>query len=443
MKHVLVLLLLAAPAGAYEPATHAGLTEQAALASSLHRRLLEAGRPLGLYEPLALAGHDDELLRRLQHLDPADGYAPEGGKHTALGWLVAGAVLEGVPAARLRNHFFEPTRGAGLDERGGGARALRTRVAAAANGTGSLRGVFTGTNFDGSGLPSLQWLSAERGVNDWGLARFLDERERAATAPTSAERSDAMARALLAAGAIARLVESAGDPAWVRDDYRVELEEQHAPYARFVERRYGRVAVPPPGGAPIARAHLAELVHDGGGTGLADRTHKRFFSTGTLPPTGRWAQPEVEPGDAPTGYVSSADVAHLIGYERNANGVQWRLDARCYGDYAEALLPEIGRFAAGALELLFRGRLDVELKEGTLSARVGEVDLGAGEVTLWGDDAAGARRRIAHRRLGAAIDGEVIVEAERPEWARRVTALYRGVDRDGEPLVVTRELALP
>ncbi len=47
------LLLVTLPARAYDPATtHAGLTEQAVLASELHRVLAHRlSRPLGLFEP--------------------------------------------------------------------------------------------------------------------------------------------------------------------------------------------------------------------------------------------------------------------------------------------------------------------------------------------------------------------------------------------------------
>ena len=50
------LLVVATPARAYDPATtHAGLTEQAVLASELHRVLAHRlSRPLGLFEPIVL-----------------------------------------------------------------------------------------------------------------------------------------------------------------------------------------------------------------------------------------------------------------------------------------------------------------------------------------------------------------------------------------------------
>src|SRR5262249_8936495 len=157
---------------------------------------------------------------------------------------------------------------------------------------------------------------------------FLDERERAAQAPTPAERDDALARALLAAGAILHVLEDAGDPAFVRNDFRVELEQNRAPYDRFVARRYGPLAVPEPGGAPIVRAHLVELLHDKQGGGLAERTARRFFTDGTLPGSGRFSLPQVQAGRAMHGWAPSEDVRHLLMWRRYGDEVVWQIDDR-------------------------------------------------------------------------------------------------------------------
>ena len=441
---LVIAVALALPAHAYHAATHAGLTERAALASSLHARLMQRfDRALGLYEPLALDGGDRdparrELLRRLAQLDPEGGYTPDRGRLSALGWLVAGAAGEGVPAERTRNHFYDPTRGSGLDEVGG--EALRTRVTSAANGVGTVRGVFTGTTFDGSGMAAPDWLRSAD--NEWGLQRFFDELERSAAAATAAERDGALARALLAAGAIAHVVEDAGDPTFVRDDYRVALEADAGPYERFVVAEYGRVGVPELGGAPVAKPRLAALFHDGDGTGLADRTQSRFFTPGTLPDSGRYTRPQTAPGRALAGYASGAGVAHLARYERTQRGIYWTLDERCYADYARALLPETARYAAGALELLFRGRLEVAIANGSATVTARELPLGRGKVTLYADVAGGARQLVRARNVMAAADGEAILDVALPAGTRHVAAVFRGVDGAGEPLVVVQEHAL-
>jgi hypothetical protein len=448
MKRTIALVLVAGglwigvPARAYHAATHAGLTERAALASSLHKRLIERfGRALGLYEPLAL--DDDrsparrELLRRLSLLDPEGGYVPDRGRLTALGWLTAGAALEDVPAGRMRNHFYDPSRGRGLDQVDGDA--LRTRVAAAASGIGSLRGVFTGESFDGSGLAAPEWLRAPD--NEWGLARLGDELERTASAPTAAERDAALARALLAAGAIVHLVEDMGDPTLVRDDYRVALEADGGPYERWVAVTYGRLGVPELGGAPVAAPSLAALFHTANNQGLADRTQSRFFSAGTLPDSGRFTRPQTAPGAAVSGWATGV-VPHLAHYRRTARGLVWSLDERCFADYATLLLPETGRYAAGALELLFRGRLEVVVQDGTATVTGRDASYGAGRVSVYAEVGDGPRQLVRARELRGASDGEVLAAVPLPAGTRRVAALFRGVDSNGEPLVVVQEQPL-
>ncbi len=434
----------ALPAHAYHASTHAGLTERAAFASSLHVRLMQRfNRALGLYEPLTLDGNERdparrELMRRIAQLDPESGYTPDRGRLSARGWLVAGAAIEGVPAARTRNHFYDPSRGRGLDEVDGSA--LRTRLGSAANGIGSVRGVFTGTTFDGSGMASIEWLRSPD--NEWGLPRFFDELERSASAGTAAERDGALARALVAAGGVAHLVEDAGDPTFVRDDYRVALEADGGPYEHYVTAAYGRIGVPDLGGAPVVKPRLDALFHDGDGSGLADRTQARFFSPGTLPDSGRFSLPQATPGETRAGYAAGA-VPHLARFVRTPDGIRWSLDDRCHADYARTLLPEAARYAAGALELLFRGRLDVATANGSATVSLHDVALRNGTVSVYADVGNGPRRLVRARKLLApAADGDTIADVALPAGTRRVAAVFRGVDAAGEPLVVVQEQPL-
>jgi hypothetical protein len=432
----LTLLSGLGSARAYEPTTIAGLTEKAALASSLHKWMLRSGHPLGLYEPLKLAA-DRELARRLTMLDPEGGYAPDGGKNAALGWLTAGAVLEMVPAARGRHHFFDPSTGLGLNERGGAP--LRTRLSDVVSGIGSLRGVFTGASFDGTGIAAPVWVGAPG--NEWGLVRYLDERGRAASAPTAKERDGALARALIAAGSIVSVLEQMGDPAHVRNDYRVALEAEGGRYQQAVAARFGRLALPDPDPAALSPLRLGELFHDAAGHGLADRTQRRFFSPGTLPPSS-FAAPSVEAGDGLGGWATG-EVKHLAAWERLPDGrIRWFLDGRCERDYADALLPEVGRYARAALDLLFRGRLELEEHDGGIRVIARELALGPGVLTLYAEDASGTRTRLSARSLTAGAVGEELGSFERPAGARRVAAVFRGSDANGEPLVITDELPL-
>jgi hypothetical protein len=430
-------------ARAYHAKTHAGITERAVLASSLHKKLTaQFGRALGLYEPLTLDGdplHDGErreLDRRLRQLDPEGGYVPDHGKQAAIDWLVAGAAFEGVPGERLRNHFYDPATERGLDDRDGSA--LRTRVASAAWSVGSVRGIFTGSSFDGSGMAAPDWIVSRD--NDWGLTRFGDELEHSVSAATASARDAALARALLAAGAIVDVVEDAGDPTFVRNDYRVALEAQDGPFERYTLNRYGRLGLPDVKDAPITRARLREFFHDADGNGLADRTQARFFSPGTLPDSARFSFPHASPpreDDDDDGYVEGA-VPHLLRYHRAATGTVWLLDARCFADYAAALVPETTRYAAGVIELLFRGRLGLAIDHGGATVTAHDVPLGAGVVTLYADVGA-ARVKVATRNVSGAADGVAILDAALPGGTTRVAAVFRGVDGNGEPLVVVQE----
>ncbi|HEX6839306.1 MAG TPA: hypothetical protein VF334_22165, partial [Polyangia bacterium] len=167
----------------------------------------------------------------------------------------------------------------------------------------------------------------------------------------------------------------------------------------------------------------------------------RFFTPGTLPDSGRYTRPQTAPGAALAGYASG-DVPHLVHYERTPNGIVWSLDERCFADYARALLPETARYAAGALELLFRGRLDIAAKSGSATVTAKEVPLGRGTVSLYADVGTAPRRLLRTRTLAGAADGYKILDAALPGATRHVAAVFRGVDGAGEPLVVVQEQSL-
>ncbi len=237
---------------------------------------------------------------------------------------------------------------------------------------------------------------------------------------------------------MAHIVEDAGDPTFVRDDYRVALEADAGPYERFVVAEYGRVGVPGLGGAPVDKPRFDALLHDSDGSGLADRTQSRFFTPGTLPDSDRYVYPRATPGNALVGYAGGV-VPHLARYERTPRGIRWSLDERCFADYARVLLPEAERYAAGALELLFRGRLAIAAAHGSAKISAHDVALGRGTLSVYADVGAGARRLVLTRAVTGAGNGEAIAEVGLPAGARHVAALFRGVDAGGEPLVVVQE----
>ena len=303
----LTLLALALASGgagraqAYDPATtHAGLTQRAALASALHVALARRfGRPLGLFEPIAF--HADRvpadearfLNERLGALDPAGGYRPgDDGVATALAWLVAGSVIAWTPAERAQNSFFDPSRGAGLGE-GGGLAGFGQSVRLLLDG-GSLRGWATGSDFDLTGPPSTTWVQSPH--NDVGLPSFYDELELGVTGGDPATRSTALARALLAMGGVLAVLEDAGEPAHVRNDFRGAFLRtsdagsagpfnRGSSFERFVADAYGVAGVPAAAKA-IERPTVMAFFTAADSQGLADRTQRRFFSDGTLPEDG-------------------------------------------------------------------------------------------------------------------------------------------------------------
>ncbi|MBI5481264.1 MAG: hypothetical protein HY906_20565 [Deltaproteobacteria bacterium] len=479
----------APPAYAYDAATtHAGLTARAALASSLHRVLAtQLGVPRGLFEPLRIApeflpGVDARAVRRhLQALDPGQGYRPDVGLVApALSWLEAGSVIEQMPAERGRHHFLEPRSGRGLDNRVPGL-SLRARVLSALEQGGTFGGIFVGTNFDLSGHSSLAWL--EDADNDYSLARFLDARERAAVAELPAERATSLAYALLCAGAILHLLEDAGEPAHVRNDYRVafgarvgtEAVDRGSRLEHHTARTYGFAAIPEPG-PPVRRARLRDYFVAPDGQGLAQRTQRRFFSPGTLPrpvqaiglrpaaivkavnATLPFAEPRIKAldlGAASRGgaYLGTTAVPQLVAYRVDSRGLlSFWLDDRTDLAYARTLLPEVGSYAAGLLDHLFRGRLGFAPAAAAEARHGGRLTavlsnrgpaLAAGQLTVLAEDSRGRRRVIDARQAPAAPAGARMARIDAPRGAVRLVAVFRGLDAAGDPVTVVEEAPLP
>ena len=289
------------PGWAYDPATtHAGLTQRAALASGLHVVLAKRlGRPLGLFEPISFASHllpgnEGRLLAaRLAALDPAGGYRPgDDGVASSVAWLVAGSVIAWTPAERAQNSFLDPVRGHGLRQ-SGGAGDFTQSVRALLDG-GSLRGWATGTDFAFDGPASTDWLQSPH--NDVGLPVFFDQLELAVAGADRTARNTALARTLMALGGVLAVLQDAGEPAHVRNDFRgafLRSGESGTPgpfnrgsaFERFVSDSYGAGGVPA-AGPPIDRPTVLAFFTAADAQGLADRTQRRFFSDGTLPEDG-------------------------------------------------------------------------------------------------------------------------------------------------------------
>jgi hypothetical protein len=464
-----------ASAWAWEPATtQAGLTERALLASGFHRILAERlGRPLGALEPLALhsrllpADLRQSLWARLALLDPAGGYRPDAdGVNSALAWVTAGAVLAETPPERGRNHFLDPRTGRGLDDKGGltgSFYALRMLFDSA----GTVRGLATGTAFDLTGLASLRWIRAPE--NELSLEVFDSHIERAVAAVEPVEREAALTRALLALGGVLAVLQDAGEPAHVRNDFRAAFLQRQggssswdrgSRFERFVADQYGRAGVPAPA-KPVTRPTLEAFFTDKDGEGLADRTQRRFFSEGTIPSeipvvasmtpkdvtdAARAELPLPLPtiprldlrGEVRTHYVMS-EGRRQLGYLREPEGVRFFLDDAVYADSARALLPEITAYAAGFVDHLFRGVAQFTFEGDNASIKVEGFrgDKIEGKLSIFTEDQTG-RRQVVAGQNGVArslAPGEVVVVAL-PSGTKRVGMTLRGKDAAGPILVV-------
>ncbi len=478
-----VVLLVALPAQAYDPSTtHAGLTEQAVLASELHRVLARRlSRPLGLFEPIVLnradlAPTEARLLgERLDALDPSGGYRPgPDGAAPALAWVVAGAVVAETPAERAQNLFFDPSRGSGLTDAGGTFQVGHDLRMLFAEG-GGLRSAATGTSFNLTGRPSPEWLMASD--NDVGLPAFYDQLEQATVAERPGPRATALARALLALGGTLAVLEDAGDPAHVRNDFRgaymddggSSLFDRGSLFERYVAETFGRAGVPA-AATPVVRPTVMAYITAADRQGLADRTQRRFFSDGTLPEPvvvdrlttaaevmhdARASLPYALPsvphldltamGDLHYAYappepgVPAAHRRRLLAYLRVPGRVKFFLDRAVYHDSAQALLPEIGAYAAGLVDHLFRADIHLEIKDGNVAVSVTDArgPVRKGEVRLYADDAAGHRAAFTSVPASATPSSLTI-----PAGARRIAAVLRGEDDAGELVAVAEQPVL-
>lgn len=466
-----------APAGAWEPeTTHAGLTERAALHARLHAFLRDhLGMAQGLFAALTVPPADaPALFEVLGALDPIHGYVPDTrGRMLALSWLSAGAVIADVPVEHAIHHFFDPATGRGLDD--GTMGWLGTRLGH------ELRARVVGADVLRSGRPAPDWVLDP--ANPMGLESFLSQYERAVRAPTPAERERHLASALLAAGAMLHVLQDMGSPSHARNDLAAHLDvvgpdgfDRGSRFERIAALAYGRLGVPAPDpGAealpdPGSAGGLRGLFTSEAGTGLADRTARRWFSAHTLPPAvrvragmgsseiaERLRQGLARPAPAPPRRLD-LEAAHaggarllddagvcLASYRIDAGDLlTWSLDDACASQQIAAILPVVGAYSAALLDWLFRGAVDLAKTDAGLTASARGAALGAGTLTLLWEDEGGARAPLgAPVQVTGAGAGAVLAKAPAPpQGARAVVAVFRGVDAQGQPLVAAGHLSL-
>ncbi|HEX3759884.1 MAG TPA: hypothetical protein VHW23_14315, partial [Kofleriaceae bacterium] len=461
------LALVPASASAWEPqTTQAGLAEQAALASRLHKRLVSLGFVGGLFEPLTIPPADaPALAAALKLLSPTHGSVPDGrGRQSALAWLTAGAALADMPASQAANHFFDPLTGAGWTppERGLGGR-LRELI-----GQGAV---------PDKGIPAPDWLTAK--TNPFNLDQFLNQYAKAVSAATPGERSRYMAAALVAAGAMLHTLGDLGAPSRVRGDASAHLEPLGAGpddlgsrFERIAALTYGRLGVPPPS-RTVTRSHLRDYITAKDGGGLADLIARSYFSPNTLPETTR-VSGDLKPRLArpqpalPTrlnimaatrdegASLRSATGTCLARYRVDHDFVTFSIDDDCLLEQLAAILPEVAAYETGLLDFLLRGELTINVGSQITVAGAG---LGAGSIEVLVEDDRGVRTSIASASTPAApaspaspaapaaagsgaATATTLASVAAPAAGTRVVAVYRGVDAAGEPIVAVGAMPL-
>lgn len=440
------------PALAWEPeTTHAGLTEQAAIASRLHKRLVSLGFTGGLFEPLTIPPADaPSLVAALKLLSPSHGAVPDArGRQSALGWLAAGAALADVPAARGANHFFDPLTGRGWQAPDRGALdGLHD----------SVRRTLGRASLPEHGVPAPDWVTSRD--NPFNLDAFATQYARAISAATPGERSRHMAAALVAAGAILHVLGDLGAPSRVRGDERAHFEplgtdpdDLGSRFERIAALAYGRLGVPGPSRV-ITRAHLRDYFTSKDGGGLADLISRSYFSPHTLPaPTrvsGDARPPLARPAPTLPARLNLMAASHdegslirdakgtcLARYRVEHDVVSFGIDDECMLEQIGAILPEVVAYEAGLLDFLLRGELQIAVAgEIAVTAK----GLGTGTIDVFVEDERGVRTKLTSAMTTPS--SEQLVRAAAPASGTRVVALYRGVDGNGEPLIAVGAMPL-
>jgi len=457
VKRLAALLLVAAlatPAAAWEPeTTHAGLAEQAAIASRLHKRLVTLGFTGGLFEQLTIPPADaPALMSAIKLLSPTHGAVPDArGRQVALAWLAAGAALADVPAANGANHFFDPISKQGWQapDRGlfrGASDKIREAIGRAA--------------LPDRGIPAPDWVLAKQ--NPFNVDAFLAQYAKAVSAKTSGERSRHMAAALIAAGAILHTLGDLGAPSRVRNDEASHLEPMGAGpddlgsrFERIAALAHGRLGVAAPTRV-VTRDHLREFFtgKTKNGDGLADVIARSYFSPNTLPSPTRvgaethpkLARPEPTLPSRLNLMAASRDDGTtlrdpagtcLARYKVDHGSLSFFLDDDCMLEQIAAILPEVAAYEAGLLDFLLRGDLTITIADGIV---VSGADLGAGTVQVLVEDDRGIRTELGAAQVTGAT--EELIKVPAPAAGLRVVAVYRGADRSGEPLVAVGAMPL-
>jgi len=534
--------------------THAGLTEQAAITSKLHKRLKrQFNADRGLYTPLTIPPPDARpLFQLLRTFNPSNGYVPDGrGRLYAIGWLAAGSVVADAPTSHAFNHFYNPLTKKGLSKRSYG---LQHKWLAR----------WLGESLPSSTANAVGWLTDKR--NPMNVTGFFSQYAKAVGAKTPAERSRHLAGALLAAGALLHLLQDMGSPSHVRDDVHAHLQKVSSRrdigsrFERMAALSFGRLGIPSTK-VSTAAPSLHGLFTNAKGTGLADVTARSWFSASTLPraikldhitvrrivaqvaahyktspaaitnkpakgakasvaramaiylsvihtsrkytelapmfgikrtPPLLFAAASIIEGSkadakmaaavstlkgaisaaaigkrldaslrtanpAPLNTLDLAQARHPRGARLvNADGVcvaryrlrgrklSWSLDDDCALEQLRVILPKVATHSAGAINWLFRGELTLLRKGNQLVISTHNVDFGKGTITVLWDDNRGVRTAYDTLQTSGGKARTAIARSKMPpSKTKRVSVLFRGVDKQGNPLTATGTVRWP
>ena len=378
-----------------------------------------------------------ELMRRWRSSIPKAASRPTVGGSSALGWLVAGAAVEGVPAERTRNHFYDPTRG---------DRPRRGRRRSAAHAPRRRRDAASARCAASSPAPTSTaraWprpTGCARRDNEWGLAA-LPRRARAQRRGAD-ERPSATARWRARCSPPARSRTSSRTPAirrWCATTIASRSRPTAAPTSASSAAEYGRVGVPELDGAPVAKPHLTRSSTTA--TAAAwPIARSRASSRPARCPTAAATRARRRRRAPPAPATPAAPCAHLAHYERTPRGLA--LVAR------RALLRRLRARAPARDRALRRRRARAALPRPPRRRR--RARIGDGDRTRrrarprQGQHLRRRRRRRAPpgaraRRRSAPPTATPSSTSTLPAGTRRVAAVFRGVDAAGEPLVVVQE----
>jgi hypothetical protein len=453
---VLATLVVLAPSIAYawEPeTTHAGLAEQAALNSKLHKRLVNLGFSGGLFEPLTIPPADaPALIAAVKLLSPTHGSVPDArGRQAALSWLTAGAALADIPAAHGANHFYDP------DTRRGWQKPDRGVIDGV---TDRVREAIGRADLPEKGIAAPDWVTAAK--NPFNLEAFYAQYGKAVSAKTPGERSRHMASALVAAGGILHALGDLGSPSRVRGDELAHLDPLGAGpddlgsrFERIAALAHGRLGVPAPS-RKIERGRVREFFTATDGGGLADLISRSYFSPNTLPGESRIGSENRPPlarakpalptrlnlmaasRDDGTTFRNSAGTC-LARYKVDHGVLSFWMDDECMLEQASAILPEVAAYEAGLLDFLLRGELTIAVGQTVV---VSGKELGAGTVEILVEDERGVRTSLGTAPTQGATETAALANVGAPSSGTRVLAVFRGLDRNGEPMVATGVMPL-